>query len=115
MTHPTTEAPEIVSISPAPAGWWVVFAASQSEDKEPRYSREPVAAWALVRFGQHGGQDIRPLTDNDDCTLNVPEDGRWLWNEASGSRCSCGNVNPPGYSRDDPWWCRVCAGLIEPG
>jgi len=107
------QAQEILSVVPA-VGVWAVYLGAGTE-ADARYGREPVHVWALVR-SPDGVTDVVPMVGGDGSALSfVDESFRWLWFEATGERCRCGYVSPPGYNSSDPFWCRVCAALIEPG
>ena len=113
-TSTAPEPVEIISIAPA-VDVWAVYAYGGSPDK-PRYGREPVRMWALVRLTD-GTTAVLPLVESSGerhCGLDfVDESYRWLYNEVSGGRCSCGYINPP-RSTGDRWWCTTCAAVIEP-
>jgi hypothetical protein len=106
---------EILSVVPA-SGVWVVRKAEQ-RDGEWRYHRDPVLVWAVVRSPISLATEVVPMIqaeDYDDSALAFVDDSSWLWSEATGSLCECGYRQPPAWVPSDRWWCRVCAGLIDP-
>lgn len=100
----------IITIAAAPAGWWWLhYPVEPRFDGEEVTYRRPVAGWATMSDGS-----IQPLiargtklalAANDAC----PEDRLWSDGE---SVCTCSTA--PRNHWGDPWWCEICAGVIDP-